>query len=104
MRIRDRLLLSIVAHVQSRRLILLTVQFDFLAFGSWRVEAGTSHRRVRIARDGKEGLLRPAIARTRVTTESPRWEEGPRVPIPVEKNDERALAIDLFDRSLEQMT
>ena len=37
---------------------LYSHRYDFLAFGSWMVEAGTRHRRVRVTYDGREGLLR----------------------------------------------
>jgi hypothetical protein len=33
------------------------VRFDYMVFGSWVVEAGTSKKRVRLAWDGKESNL-----------------------------------------------
>ena len=33
-------------------------RYDALSFGSWVVDAGTRHRRVRVTYDGREGLLR----------------------------------------------
>ena len=64
----------------NRGLTLYRVSFDYLAFGSWELEAGTPHRRLQILRDGRERTLRYATARVHNEGAFPEWEEHETIP------------------------
>lgn len=51
-------------------------RYDALSFGSWVVDAGTRHRRVRVTYDGREGLLRFENAVVRSSASAIEWREG----------------------------
>ena len=50
-------------------------RYDALSFGSWVVEAGTRHRRVRATYDGREGLLRLEEAVVNSNSSPAEWRE-----------------------------
>jgi len=50
-------------------------RYDALSFGSWVVEAGTRHRRVRVTYDGREGLLRLDDAVVNSNSSPTEWRE-----------------------------
>ena len=56
-------------------LVLYRCRYDFIAFGSWTIEAGTPHHRLQLARDGKERALRCATARLHNAGAVPEWKE-----------------------------
>lgn len=64
-------------------LVVYRCRYDFLAFGSWVIEAGTSHRRLQLVRDGKERALRCATARLQNAGAVPEWEEHEVVPLDI---------------------
>ena len=64
-------------------LIVYRCRYDFLAFGSWVIEAGTSHHRLQIVRDGQRRTLRYATSRLQNAAAVPDWEEHEQVPIDV---------------------
>lgn len=64
-------------------LIVYRCRYDFLAFGSWVIEAGTSHHRLQIVRDGQRRTLRYATARLQNAGVVPEWDEHDVVPFDV---------------------
>jgi hypothetical protein len=67
----------------SNGLIVYRCRYDFLAFGSWVIEAGTSHRRLQLVRDGQQRTLRYATARLQNAGAVPEWQEQEVVPLDV---------------------
>jgi hypothetical protein len=54
---------------------LYSHRYDALSFGSWVVDAGTRHRRVRVTYDGREGLLRVEDAVVNSNSSPTEWRE-----------------------------
>ena len=75
------LFLNIARSVTARGLTVYRCRYDFLAFGSWVIEAGTSHRRLQIARDGKEGMLRCSTSSFDNAASVARWVEQEALPL-----------------------
>ena len=69
------ILTRIARFLASRGLAPYRCQYDFHSFGFLSIEAGTSHRRLRIARDGKERTLTYSTARFRNSSALPAWEQ-----------------------------
>jgi hypothetical protein len=67
----------------SNGLVVYRCRYDFLAFGSWVVEAGTSHRRLQFVRDGQQRTLRCATAHLQNAGAVPEWQEQEVVPLDV---------------------
>lgn len=57
-------------------------RYDALSFGSWVVDAGTRHRRVRATYDGREGALRFESAVVHSNASTIEWREGQTVAVP----------------------
>lgn len=74
-------LARIARHLAGNGLVVYRCRYDFFAFGSWAIEAGTSHRRLQLVRDGKERVLRCATARLQNAGAVPEWEEHEVVPL-----------------------
>ena len=68
-------------------LVVFRCRFDFFAFGSWVIEAGTSHRRLQLVHDGKDGALRCATARLQNAGAVPEWEEHEVVDVVTDPTD-----------------
>jgi hypothetical protein len=51
-------------------------RYDALAFGSWIVEAGTRHRRIRATYDGRESQLRFEAAVIHSNASAAEWRAG----------------------------
>ena len=66
---------TIARLLAANALVVYRCRYDFLAFGSWLVEGGTSHRRLQIVRDGKQSTLRCSTARLQNAGAVPEWEE-----------------------------
>jgi hypothetical protein len=64
-------------------LVVYRCRYDFLAFGSWVIEAGTSHRRLQLVRDGQQRTLRYSTARLQNAGAVPEWQEQEVVPLDV---------------------
>jgi hypothetical protein len=60
---------------------LYSHRYDALSFGSWVVDAGTRHRRVRATYDGREGVLRFESAVVHSNASPIAWREGQSVAV-----------------------
>lgn len=58
-----------------RGIAVYSHRYDALSFGSWVVEAGTRHQRVRATYDGREGLLRFEEAAVSSNSTPAEWRE-----------------------------
>lgn len=67
--------ISLAHNLTGKTLILYSCRFDFLAFGSWAIEAGTPHRRLQIVRDGRDGVLRCSTASLQNASAVPIWRQ-----------------------------
>lgn len=72
---------------------LYSHRYDALSFGSWVVDAGTRHRRVRATYDGREGLLRFEKAAVDSSTSSIDWREGESLGVAPAGAWERAMEV-----------
>lgn len=70
---------------------LYSHRYDALSFGSWVVDAGTRHRRVRATYDGREGVLRFESALVRSNASPIEWHEGQTLDVPPAAAWERAI-------------
>jgi hypothetical protein len=61
--------------LREQRIAIYSHGYDYLAFGSWMIEAGTRHRRVQVTYDGKEGLLRSREAVVPSNNAIREWED-----------------------------
>jgi hypothetical protein len=87
--------------ITARGLPVYRCEFDFLAFGSWTIETGTRHRRIRIVYDGKEHRLCCSTAALENTSSIPTWQE--RETIAVDRQASAAVAdeaVALLERCL----
>lgn len=71
----------IARNLASNGLIVYRCRYDFFAFGSWVIEAGTSHRRLQLVRDGQQRTLRYSTARIQNAGAVPEWQEQEVVPL-----------------------
>lgn len=61
--------------------VIYAAYYNFQSFGSWTLEAGTAHRRFRIAWDGKEGWVTFATASLTNASAVPEWHDQEQVPL-----------------------
>lgn len=62
-------------HLTTSGLVVYRCRYDFMAFGSWVIEAGTSHRRVQVVRDGQGGTFGFSTARLQNAGAVPNWQQ-----------------------------
>ena len=74
-------LTKVARSLAAKGLILYRCRYDFQGFGSWLIEAGTSHRRLQVVQDGKERCVRYQTARLQNAGGVPEWEERESVPL-----------------------
>jgi hypothetical protein len=67
-------------------------RYEYLAFGSWMIDVGTRHRRLRLSYDGKEGSLQVSRGMAGAGTVSA-WED-------IETSSVHGVTPDLRDRVL----
>ena len=65
---------DVARFLMANGLVLYHCEYRF-SFGSWQIEAGTPHARLRIVRDGKERALTCATARVTSQGSVPQWGE-----------------------------
>ena len=82
-------------------LVLYHCDYRF-TFGSWQIEAGTPHHRIRVARDGKARVLTCATARTVNGVGIPEWHE--QEPMPLEHVSTAAQIQDLLRPRLQEFS
>jgi hypothetical protein len=68
-------LTSLARLLARSELTVYRCRYDFVAFGSWVIEAGVSHHRLQIARDGQARSFRFSEARLQNTAAVPDWKE-----------------------------
>ena len=56
-------------------------QYDFSAFGSWTLEAGSPHRRILLTRDGKNRKLEMATGRVQNAGATSTWDSEQELPL-----------------------
>lgn len=71
---------DVARFLMANGLVLYHCEYRF-AFGSWQIEAGTPHHRLRVGRDGKARLLNVATARLTDGSSVPQWNEHEGVPL-----------------------
>lgn len=59
--------------LSDRQLSILYHKYDDLTFGSWDLELGTSHKRLKFSYDGKEEQLHISSARLGSQAAQPKW-------------------------------
>jgi hypothetical protein len=67
---------TLAQRLHQRAIAVLEYRYDFLAFGSWRLVAGSRHRRIRLTWDGKESLLSSSTSAFQGSGSSPAWRGG----------------------------
>ena len=65
---------SLAARLLERGRSIFDIQYDGLAFGNWRLTAGTPKRRVAVTWDGREGILAAKRARFADWRSRPVWQ------------------------------
>lgn len=74
-------LMDVARAVAVHGLVVYRCGYDCLTFGSWFIESGSSHRRLRIVWDGSDGTLRCSTACLQNASAIPEWEERKTVSI-----------------------
>src|SRR5689334_602320 len=72
---------EVVDLLRGQPVTLYECSYDYLAFGSWVVICGTAHRRIRIARDGKDTLVRFDTSTFARSGAKAHWEEVRSAPL-----------------------
>jgi hypothetical protein len=92
---------DVARFLMANGLVLYHCEYRF-SFGSWQVEAGTPHRRLRIVRDGKERTLTCASARVNNAGSIPQWHQEE--PVSLDRVSTARQIQDLLGPRLQELT